>query len=78
LMVFLIQNTQNRDTLSLQLKLSELVFGVKGAKNSFAALEDMSDEELEALHDESRKRAATLDHIKRKRRAHRAKASKRK
>ncbi len=77
LMVFLIQNTQNRDTLSLQLKLSELVFGVKGAKNSFAALEDLSDEELEALHNESRRRATALDHIQRKRHAHRAKTSKR-
>jgi low affinity Fe/Cu permease len=52
LMVFLIQNTQNRDTLAFHLKLSELVFAVKGAKNQYAALETLEDKELEALHDE--------------------------
>jgi low affinity Fe/Cu permease len=68
LMVFLIQNTQNRDMLAMQLKLSELVLGMKGAKNSFAALEDLTDEELEALHDECRSRAeATHDHIQERR-----------
>ena len=40
LMVFLIQNTQNRDTLAIQLKLSELVLAMKGAENKFAAIED--------------------------------------
>src|SRR5262249_30599310 len=38
LMVFLIQNTQNRDTLAIQLKLSELVLAMKGAENKFARL----------------------------------------
>jgi len=57
LMVFLIQNTQNRDMLAVQLKLSELVLAMKGAKNSFAAIEDLSDEELQALHDDCRERA---------------------
>src|SRR4051794_14352528 len=52
LMVFLIQNTQNRDTLALHLKLSELVFAVKGAKNKYAALENLADDELEKLHAE--------------------------
>ena len=42
LMVFLIQNTQNRDTMALQLKLSELVLAMKGAQNKFAAIEDLS------------------------------------
>src|SRR4029077_15432730 len=56
LMVFLIQNTQNRDTLALQLKLSELVLALKGARNKFADIEDMSDEELEELHQECRAR----------------------
>jgi low affinity Fe/Cu permease len=60
LMVFLIQNTQNRDTLALQLKLSELVLAVEGAKNTFAAIEDMSDEDLERLHKESRKRVEAV------------------
>jgi low affinity Fe/Cu permease len=70
LMVFLIQNTQNRDTQALQLKLSELVLGVKGAENKFAAIEDLSDEELAKLHDECRARAEmTLDHINNRREA---------
>jgi low affinity Fe/Cu permease len=57
LMVFLIQNTQNRDTLAIQLKLSELVLAMKGAENKFAAIEDLSDEELEQLHNDCRDRA---------------------
>jgi low affinity Fe/Cu permease len=43
LMVFLIQNTQNRDTLSLQIKLAELILSARGAKNQLAAAEDLSD-----------------------------------
>jgi low affinity Fe/Cu permease len=50
LMVFLIQNTQNRDTLALQLKLAELIIAMKGAKNSLATVEDLTEEELEELH----------------------------
>src|SRR5689334_13211503 len=70
LMVFLIQNTQNRDTLAIQLKLSELVLAVKGAENKFAAIEDMTDEELEELHEECRTRAQmTLDHIENRKRS---------
>jgi low affinity Fe/Cu permease len=57
LMVFLIQNTQNRDTMALQIKLDELIFVMRGAKNRIAAAEDMSDEELERLHEQYRKRA---------------------
>jgi low affinity Fe/Cu permease len=56
LMVFLIQNTQNRDTLAIQLKLSELVLAMKGAENRFASIEDLTDEELEQLHDDCRAR----------------------
>jgi len=64
LMVFLIQNTQNRDTLAIQLKLSELVLAMKGAENKFAAIEDLTDEELQALHDDCRARAEmTLNQI---------------
>jgi low affinity Fe/Cu permease len=64
LMVFLIQNTQNRDILTVQLKLSELVLAMKGAENKFAAIEDLTDEELESLHDDCRARAEeTLEHI---------------
>jgi low affinity Fe/Cu permease len=57
LMVFLIQNTQNRDTMALQLKLTELVLAMREAENRFATIEDLSDEELQALHDECRTRA---------------------
>ena len=64
LMVFLIQNTQNRDMMAVQLKLSELVLAMKGAENKFAAIEDLSDEELAELHEECRARAEmTLDHL---------------
>jgi low affinity Fe/Cu permease len=50
LMVFLIQNTQNRDTMALQLKLSELIIAMRGVKNSVATIEDLSEDELEDLH----------------------------
>ena len=64
LMVFLIQNTQNRDILAVQLKLSELVLAMKGAKNKFASIEDLTDEELQELHDDCRARVEmTLHHI---------------
>jgi low affinity Fe/Cu permease len=52
LMVFLIQNTQNRDTLAVQIKLSELIIAVKGAKNQLASAEDLSESELENLRKE--------------------------
>jgi hypothetical protein len=51
-MVFLIQNTQNRDTLAVQIKLSELIIAVKGAKNQLASAEDLSESELENLRKE--------------------------
>jgi low affinity Fe/Cu permease len=64
LMVFLIQNTQNRDMLAVQLKLSELVLGEKGAKNLYASIEDLSDEELQELHNDCRARAeVTAQHL---------------
>jgi len=62
LMVFLIQNTQNRDTMALQVKLAELIIAMKGAENRFAAVEELSDEELEQLHKDLSARAqATSD-----------------
>jgi low affinity Fe/Cu permease len=57
LMVFLIQNTQNRDMLAVQLKLSELVLAMQGAENKFAAIEDLTDAELEDLHNDCCARA---------------------
>ena len=59
LMVFLIQNTQNRDTMALQLKLSELILVISAAENRFASAEDLSEEELEQLHKELHDRAQT-------------------
>jgi len=56
LMVFLIQNTQNRDTEALRLKLDELILATKGARNEFVTIEDLSDEELQALERELRAR----------------------
>ncbi len=50
LMVFLIQNSQNRDALAMHLKLDELIRAVKQARNSLVNLEECSDEELEELH----------------------------
>jgi low affinity Fe/Cu permease len=68
LMVFLIQNTQNRDILTVQLKLSELVLAMKGAEDRFAAIEDLSDEELQELHDQCKRRAEhTLSHLESRR-----------
>ena len=68
LMVFLIQNTQNRDTMALQVKLSELIIAMHGAKNRLAAAEDLSEEELERLHKEYCGRAeATLESLEQRR-----------
>ena len=52
LIVFLIQSTQDRDTKVIQLKLDELLRGVKGARNTLIDLEKLSDEELADLQRE--------------------------
>jgi low affinity Fe/Cu permease len=52
LAVFLIQNTQNRDSKAVHLKLDELISSVHGARNRFVDLEDLSDEELGQLQKE--------------------------
>jgi len=52
LMVFLIQNTQNRDAHAIHLKLDELIRANKHARNSLLALESMSDDELRTLQHE--------------------------
>ena len=49
LMVFLIQNTQNRDTRAIHLKLDELIHGVRGARNRLIDLEDLTDDEMDQL-----------------------------
>ena len=50
LVVFLIQNAQNRDARAIHLKLDELIRGVKGARNALINLQDLTDEQLEQLH----------------------------
>ena len=49
LMVFLIQNTQNRDSAAMHLKLDELLRAVQGAETGMANLEDKTEEELDTL-----------------------------
>lgn len=51
LMVFLIQNTQNRDAKAMHLKLDELIHAVEGARNKLINLEDLSEEELKKLEE---------------------------
>jgi len=48
-MVFLIQNTQNRDSKAISLKLDEVIRAVKGARNELINLEGLSDEDLKNL-----------------------------
>jgi low affinity Fe/Cu permease len=54
LIVFLIQHTQNRDMAVIQLKLDELIRAAKHARTELVQMEDLSDEELEALQEEFR------------------------
>lgn len=55
LMVFLIQNTQNRDSRAIQLKLDELIRSNKKARDSFMSLEDISDNDLQEITEQFRK-----------------------
>ena len=50
LMVFLIQRSQNRESLAVQLKLNELVAAMQGASNRLIDVEDLTEDELKALH----------------------------
>jgi low affinity Fe/Cu permease len=61
LMVFLIQNTQNRDARAMHLKLDELIRATKRARNRFMDLETLSNAELDALEQEFR-----LHHLKKR------------
>jgi low affinity Fe/Cu permease len=51
LMVFLLQRSQNKDSLAMQVKLNELLAAVKGASNRLINIEDLSEEEVQDLHD---------------------------
>ena len=64
LMVFLIQNTQNRDAKAMHLKLDELIRAIKNARNELVDLEELSDQELKKLEEQfrrTRKRAENDD-----------------
>lgn len=50
LMVFLIQRSQNKESLAVQLKLNELVAAVQGASNRLVNVQDLTEDELRALH----------------------------
>jgi low affinity Fe/Cu permease len=50
LMVFLIQRTQNKEALAIQLKLNEIVAAINGASNRLIAVEELSEKELTTLH----------------------------
>jgi low affinity Fe/Cu permease len=58
LMVFLIQRTQNKDSLAIQLKLNELIASIEGSSNRLLNIEDLSEQEIEIL----RKRYKSLAH----------------
>jgi low affinity Fe/Cu permease len=51
LMVFIIQNTQNRDARAINLKLDELIHAIDTAKNQMMDIEKLSDEELDQIHE---------------------------
>jgi low affinity Fe/Cu permease len=66
LMVFLIQATQNRDTLALQLKLDELIIATRNARNEVAGIEEAADHVLEAAKIEMKDRAEKRDPLARR------------
>jgi low affinity Fe/Cu permease len=55
LMVFIIQNTQNRDAKAVHLKLDEIIRAIKGARNELVDLEELSDEDLKKLEEQFRR-----------------------
>ena len=66
LMVFLIQNTQNRDTEAIQVKLDELIRATKGAHNALLDLEELEEEHLDAFRAKYQKLAsAARDELER-------------
>lgn len=74
LVVFMIQNTQNRDSRAIHLKLDELIRAMKTARNKLVDVEELSDEELERLENQFR---ALRSHPDRQGRRKHAKSRKR-
>ncbi|HEU0210246.1 MAG TPA: low affinity iron permease family protein [Candidatus Udaeobacter sp.] len=62
LMVFLIQNTQNRDAKAMHLKLDELIRALKGARNELVDLENLSDEQLKSLEGQFQRLRKRAEH----------------
>ena len=67
LMVFVIQNTQNRDTASMHIKIDELIRVTQKARNVLLDLEELDDGELETLHRDFQKLAKERPHLRLKR-----------
>jgi low affinity Fe/Cu permease len=61
LMVFLLQNTQNRDSAAIQAKLDELIRAVDGAREQFIGIEHMTDREIDAIRAELEEEFGTGD-----------------
>jgi len=62
LMVFLIQNTQNRDAKAAHLKLDEIIHAIKGARNELIDLEELSDEDLKSLEEQFQRLRKKAEH----------------
>jgi len=62
LMVFLIQNTQNRESKAVQIKLDEIIRALEGAHNTLLNLEDLDEKELDAMH---KRYCALAEHARR-------------
>lgn len=63
LMVFIIQNTQNRESKALQLKIDELIRATKEAENEMIALEEKEEEELEAIRKKLKQKISSNKHV---------------
>ena len=63
LVVFMIQNTQNRDSKALHLKLDELIRSIRGARNGLIDSEDLPDEEIDRLEHEFAKIRSRAPHL---------------
>jgi low affinity Fe/Cu permease len=74
LMVFLIQNTQNRDAKAAHLKLDEIIRAIKGARNELVDLEELSDEDLKKLEEQFQRLRRKAEHDGKQ--SHRAESAK--